>query len=178
MLRAGRVSRLFFLWIGGPSSSNGGIGMGSTRISGLSTVQLPSVILQGTPIAFLTASLSHLLCGSNLLVSGALNTPSAVPMKHSALLFRHSKPDFVLVLRIHSVHGVHGDLLCQHLPMKRDKFSGWLLAMQSFEWLLPVKIFLTSGQDASCRFHQLPPTTADLASRPWVLLVCSSHYDI
>ena len=47
-----------------------------------------SVILQSTPITSVTASVSHQLCGSNLLVSHALNTPSAFSMKHSALLFR------------------------------------------------------------------------------------------
>ena len=39
----------------------GGIGIGSTRISGLSTLHLPSVILQSTPLLFLMASLSRLL---------------------------------------------------------------------------------------------------------------------
>ena len=38
------------------------------------------------PITLLIASLSYLLWGSNLLTSRALNTPSSVPMKHSALL--------------------------------------------------------------------------------------------
>ena len=40
------------------------------------------------PPAILTASLSHLLCGSNLLISRALKTQSAFPMRHSALLLR------------------------------------------------------------------------------------------
>ena len=48
------------LWFRAPSNGNGGIGMGSTRTSGLSTVHFPSVILHGTPITLLTASVSHL----------------------------------------------------------------------------------------------------------------------
>ena len=40
------------------------------------------------PSDVLTASLSHLLCGSNRLISRALNSPSAFSMKHCALLFR------------------------------------------------------------------------------------------
>ena len=67
---------------------NGGIGIGSTQNSGQSAVHPPSLILQGTTNTFLTASLSHLLCGSNLLISRALNTPSAFPMKRSAQLLR------------------------------------------------------------------------------------------
>ena len=38
-----------------------GLGSGPLKFSGLSTVHLPSVILQGTPFTLLTASLSHLL---------------------------------------------------------------------------------------------------------------------
>ena len=76
------------LWIRAPSNGYGGIGMGSTQASGLSTVHLPPVILHGTPITLLTASVSHLLCGSNLMISRALKKPSAIPVKHSALLFR------------------------------------------------------------------------------------------
>ena len=49
------------LWIRAPSDGNGGIGIGSTRTSGLSTVPVhfPSVLLQSTPITLLMAS--HLL---------------------------------------------------------------------------------------------------------------------
>ena len=50
-------------------------------------VHLPSTILHGTPITLLMASLSYLFCCSSLLTSRALNTPSAVTTKHSALLF-------------------------------------------------------------------------------------------
>ena len=64
-----------------------GIGIGSTRTSGLSTVHVPSFHRQRTPFILLMVSLFHLLCGSNLLISRALNTPPAVPMIHSALLF-------------------------------------------------------------------------------------------
>ena len=79
------------LWICAPSNGNAGIGILSTRIPGQSTVHLSFVNLQSTPITFLMASLSHLLFGSNLLVSRTLNTPSAFPMKHSARLFRIPK---------------------------------------------------------------------------------------
>ena len=54
---------------------------------GLYTGHMPSVKLQSIPITLLMASLSHLRCGTNLLISRALNTPSAFPIKHSALLF-------------------------------------------------------------------------------------------
>ena len=40
-----------------------------------------------TPFTMVTASLSHLLCGSNLLISRALNKPSELPVKHSTPLF-------------------------------------------------------------------------------------------
>ena len=63
---------------------NGGMGIASTRTSGMFTVHKPSVNLH-TPITLLMAS--HLPCCSNLLISRALNTPSAVPKKHYALLF-------------------------------------------------------------------------------------------
>ena len=56
------------LWIRAPSNGNGGIGIGSTRMSGLNTVHLSTVILPGTPTTFLMAPLSHLLHGSNLLI--------------------------------------------------------------------------------------------------------------
>ena len=49
------------LRIRAPSCGNGGIRIGSARISGLSTVHLPSVSLQGTLITLLMACLSHLL---------------------------------------------------------------------------------------------------------------------
>ena len=62
--------------------------IGSTRTSGLSTVHLPSVILQDTPITLSMASMSHLLRGSDLRIPQVLNTPSAFPMKHSAPLLR------------------------------------------------------------------------------------------
>ena len=48
------------LWIRAPSNGNGGIGMGSTRTSGLSAVHFQSVNLHGTPITLLIASVSHL----------------------------------------------------------------------------------------------------------------------
>ena len=70
-----------------PSNGIGGGGNGLICIVGLSTVHLPSTILHGTPITLLMASLSHLSCCSNLLTSRALNSPSAVTTKHSALLF-------------------------------------------------------------------------------------------
>ena len=41
-----------------------GIGIGSTRMSALCTVHVPSIILQSSPITFLKASLSHLFCDS------------------------------------------------------------------------------------------------------------------
>ena len=45
-------------------------------------VHLPSVILQGIlQSTFMTASLSHLLCGSNLRISRALNASSAFPVE-------------------------------------------------------------------------------------------------
>ena len=75
-----------------------GMGIGSTLTSGLSTVHVPSVNLHGTPITLLVVSLSHLLCGSNLLISRALNTPSASPIKRSAPVVFHSclVPIFIL----------------------------------------------------------------------------------
>ena len=51
------------LWIRAPSNGNGGIGIGSTRISGLSPVHLPSVILQSSSITFLTTYVFHLIYG-------------------------------------------------------------------------------------------------------------------
>ena len=59
-----------FLRIRAPANGSGGMEIGSTRTYGLSPVLLPSVSLQGTPITLLTA-----------------DTPSALPMKRSALLF-------------------------------------------------------------------------------------------
>ena len=53
------MSRLviFSLWIGTLSNGSGGIGIGSTRLSGPSTVHMHFVLLQGTPIAFMRAPL-------------------------------------------------------------------------------------------------------------------------
>ena len=112
---------ILLLWILASSHGNGGIGIGSTQISGLSAVHLLLVILQRTPLALWTASLSHLLCGSNLLISRALNTPYEFPwnVSHCCLAFRGKIPNLYLV---HSVHGIRGDLLCQHFLTKQDKF--------------------------------------------------------
>ena len=65
-----------------------------------------------------------------------------------------SEPNPELVSGLRSGHGICGDLLCQHLLTKKDMFLCRLLAMQSFTWRFPVTTFLTSGQDASCMFHQ------------------------
>ena len=134
-----------------PQNGNGGIG--STRTSGLSTVHSPSVILQGTPITLMMASVSHLLCGSNLLISRTLNTPSAFTMNILRCCFA-SQAKFRTGIWDHSVHWICGDLLCQHLLAKRDELLCRLLAVQSFKWRLFVTTLLASGQDASCMLHQ------------------------
>ena len=122
-----------------------GLGVGSTRKSGLSTVHLPSVILQGTPIIFVMVSLSDLLCGSNLLISRALNTPSTFPVRHSTLLFR--------------------------IPSKiPNLYLGFFLCMGSVGFALPtpchhVGQILVSVSWTGCLLH-FPRTTAELVSRP------------
>ena len=105
----------------------------------------PFVILQSTPITFLMALLSYLQGGSNLLISRAINTPSAFPMKHSALLFRipSQMPNFYLgfILFMGSVQTM-GQIL--------DSCVGFFPCSHSNGG--PVTTLLTSGQDAFCMF--------------------------
>ena len=65
-----------------------GVGRGPVELPlcPLSTPRLS--FSKGTPITLMMVSVSHRLCGSNLLISRTLKTPSAFRMKHSALLFR------------------------------------------------------------------------------------------
>ena len=77
-----------------------------------------------------------------------------IPNEAFCTVVSHFEPKSERVSGIHSVHGICGDLLCQHFLTKCDKFLGRFLAMQSFEWKFLVTTFLTSGQDAYCMFHQ------------------------
>ena len=120
------------------------------------SVHCPSAVghHQGTPITMLTASLSHLLRGSNLLISRALKYTICFLDETFCSVVSHSKPNPELVSGIHSVHWICGALFHQHFLTNWDKFLCLLLAMQSFTWRPPVTTVLTSGQDASCMFHQ------------------------
>ena len=134
------------VWIRAPSNGNCGIEIGSTRIAGLSTVHLPSVILQSASIAFLTASLSHVHCGSNLLISRALNTSCAFSMTHYALLFRMQcrSPNLHLgfILFMGSVENCFINTF--------SPTGQFIVTVRR----VPVTTFLTSGQDASCNVFQ------------------------
>ena len=128
--------------------------MESTRTYGLSTVHFPSVILHGTPVILLMVSLSHLSRGPHLRISLALNTPTAFPIKHSALLPRIPSQTPYLISGVHSVPRFCGDSSCQHLLSKRNKLLWWLLSVHSLKWRLSISTFLAPGQDAPGVLHQ------------------------
>ena len=137
-------------------------GIGFTRIAGLSTVHLLSVILQGTPITLLTVSLSHLLCGSRLLISRALHTPAAAPKKHSALLFRIPSQ----IPKLYLVFILFTGLLRFALPTPSHHTGQTPVTVSCHA----VSQMVFSRLDLSdtwtgCNL-QVPPTTAGLASRP------------
>ena len=150
------------LWIRAPSDGNGGIGIGSTRMSGLSTVHLPSVILS----TYSDYVLDGFFVPSAPRFQSSDSRSSAYtvcnPNETFCTVIPHSKPNFEFVSQIHSVHGINGNLPRQHSLTKRDKLLCRFLAMQSFECWSPVTTFLTCGQDASCMFH---PTTAEKVIR-------------
>ena len=109
---------------------------------------LPSVVLQGTPITLLMTSLSHLLCGSNLLISHTLNTPSAFTMKLSTLSFRISSQLPNLYLGIHCAW----DLRRLASPTLSHQMRLMFVSVSChavFEWRLPLTASLTSAQDTS-----------------------------
>ena len=110
------------LWIRAPSNGNGGIGIGSTRISGLSHVHLPSVILQSTSITFLTSYVFHLIYGFQSSDCPSPEYTVCTPNEIFCPVVSRSKPNPKLVSRIHhSVPGSCGDLLCQHCLTKWDQ---------------------------------------------------------
>ena len=151
-----------------------GIGIGSTRFAGLSTVFLPSVILRGTPMTHLMVFLSHLLCGSILLMSRALNTPTAVPKKHSVLLLLvpnkipNSFMGFILLMG-----SVKICLDNTFSPIGTNSCDGFLRCNVSKGALTNS---LTPGQDANCVFHTTigPPGVPPL---PTIFLVFGQECD-
>ena len=116
------------LWIRASSNGNGGIGMGSTRTSGLSTVHVP---------------LCHSPRYSNHAVDG-FRVPSALRFQSSDFAssgYTICIPDetfcavvSVLISGVHPVFRISGDLSCQHFFSKRDKLVCRLLAVQSLKW--------------------------------------------
>ena len=84
----------------------------STRISGLSTVHLPCVVLRGIPITPLMVSLCHLLYGSSLLISQTLDTPFR---RCNETFCTEFQANFRICVWVHPVPGIHRDLPCQRL---------------------------------------------------------------
>ena len=117
--------------------------------TGLSTVHLPSTIVRGTPITFVMASLSHLSCCSILLTSRALITPSAVPTKHSALLF---------LTPSHTIWGSFYSTVLRRLlspaPSVRMAQTLVFAYCHAIFRMAPVSTLLTPGQDAPRMLHQ------------------------
>ena len=61
-----------------------------------------------------------------------------MPNKTSCAVVSHSKPNPEVVSGIHSVHGICGGPCCQRFLAEGGKYVCRFLAMQSFEWRLPV----------------------------------------
>ena len=59
-----------------------------------------------------------------------------IPSETFCFVVSHSKPNPELQSGNHSVHGICGDLLCEHFLTKWDKLKCQLLARQSLEWRL------------------------------------------
>ena len=89
-------------------NGNGGIGIGSARISGLST----AVRFQSSGFT----SSEYTIC---------------IPYETFGTVVSHSEPNPEVESGIRSVHGIRGDLLCQHFLTTWDKLRSQFLAAQS-----------------------------------------------
>ena len=142
------------LWIRAPSNGNGGIGMGYTRTSGLSTVHFS--------VCHPQRHSNHTIDG--FFVTSVLRFPSpnfsgsehaiCIPNEALCAVVSHSKPNPILISGVHSVPRFCGDSSCQHLLSKRNKLLWWLLSVHPLKWRLSISTFLAPGQAAPGMLHQ------------------------
>ena len=115
-----------------------------------------------TSMMLLMRSSSHLLCGSNILISRGLNVPSAFPLKHAVV--SHSKPNPILFMG--SVETSFANTFSPSGTNSCDGFSPCSLSSGVFQ----SRPFLTPGQDACCTFHQRRQNWRVLPE--WILCAC------